>query len=739
MPPLDIFGGAPVLQNSVCNTTACIAASKYIRNHINFNVDPCSDFYQYTCGTWINSPPVREAYDQGEKTTEFTEWRIENNKKQMQIIEGTYEDFKKNIKSNGTGFHLDEQADLDKSNFDFFKSYYDVCKDVSLYNATGFTPIFEDIAMLQKEIVPVNATASQYGRAMAFFLQQGISILPFQAKLDISVEDHNRPKVMIGNTEALLSYTYDHDILLSLLAQAVGQPETNDYNAQVIIEASQRSGLELWSNSTIHTAADNYERIFSIIINAFNSSSSGLTFDSEGMSNYPSIPFADIQQALPAIDISVLLTTLSEGLEASAVPNFYYESSSAFLRYINDMFSTESKKSIQDFFVVRYIIDKYEHLSPTFLPELLSKTMPQLQDSAASNEMRTECSADTSMHFAFGLGRYYALENFGDENDRQKVLKFIENIRESLLIRIANSSWLDDQTKQAAIKKMKLAMTDAAYSISDPDWRSPDSIKQYYGNQTIDTRSYYHAKKAALLSTSKRNWNITSKMTQRIWDSLKYPDDLNAFYLSSSNSIAVLAGILRKPIYSTDVPEYLNFGSLGSAIGHEFVHGLDNEGRQFNGTGHLEDWWTPQTTKEYEERQQCFVEDYSKISILDEEGNKVFVDGEQTLGENIADAGGLSAAVDAYRIYIDKERQGQPEPSLPGFEQLTADQMLYISFGLFHCESLPPNHARDYERDEHAPNFARTNAVVQNSADFATVFNCQANTPMNKEEKCFLW
>ncbi|OBZ81533.1 hypothetical protein A0J61_10418 [Choanephora cucurbitarum] len=111
----------------------------------------------------------------------------------------------------------------------------------------------------------------------------------------------------------------------------------------------------------------------------------------------------------------------------------------------------------------------------------------------------------------------------------------------------------------------------------------------------------------------------------------------------------------------------------------------------------------------------------------------------KTLGENIADIGGLSTAVDAYRKYINKERNGQPEPSLPGLEHLTAEQMLYISFGLFHCESIPPNYANAYDTDFHAPFFARTNPVVRNNENFAAVFNCQADSPMNKKEKCHLW
>ncbi|KAI8375082.1 hypothetical protein EDC96DRAFT_562630 [Choanephora cucurbitarum] len=744
MPPIDLFTRAPVHSNNVCNTTACIAASEYILSRVNLTIDPCSDFYQYTCGSWINSPAVKEEYNQGIVSSDVTTFSLQNKRRQAQILESTYEDFKQQIKSNATGFHLEDQAELDKSNFEFYKSYYNVCKDTDLYRVNRFTPIFEDIMMIQKDIMPLNATASQYGRAMAFFIQQSLSVLPFEMDVTLSFLDHDKYEVLIGGSTALKDYTYDREVIVSRLNQVIGQPEAHGFNAQTTIEASQRSGLELWSNNTISTAVDNHERIVSYIRDIYNSSASDFKFEIEDLISSPAISFDAVQQALPNVDISVLLTTLSEGLESSAVASLGFRTAPSFLGDINDMLSTESEKSIQDFFTVQYIVDKYEYLAPSLFPELLNNTLLQQQNSTVSNTtvalMQLQCSEDTNTHFVYGLSRYYGLESFGDENDRQKTLKFIETIRESLLARISSNTWLDDQTKQAAINKMKLTKTDSAYSINNPDWRDPASIKQYYGNQTIDTRSYYHAKNSALLETSKRKWkNISAESTATIWDVLEYPGMINAAYLPNSNSIGVLLGILRKPMYDTGFPEYLNFGNLGSVIGHEFVHGLDNLGSRFNGTGHLENWWTPQAAKEYEERQQCFIEEYSKISIKDEEGNEVFVDGNQTLGENIADAGGLNAAVDAYKLYVRNERQGQPEPSLPGLEHLTPEQMLYISFSLFHCESVPPSQARIYETDVHAPSFARTNPVVQNNADFATTFNCPVDSPMNKKEKCYLW
>ncbi|KAI8369793.1 hypothetical protein EDC96DRAFT_573718 [Choanephora cucurbitarum] len=744
MSHLGLSARAPVLSNNVCNTTACIATSEYILSRVDLTVDPCSDFYQYTCGGWLNSPAVKENYAKGILTRESESRLAKNKLKETEILEGTYEDFKRRIKSNATGFHLDDQAELDRSNFELFKSHYDVCKDVNLYHINRFTPIFEDIVMLQKEIIPLNATASQYGRAMAFFLQQSISILPFQMSVTISFSEHNIRQVLIGGSPAFAKYIYDRETIVSRLAQVIGQPGADDSNAHTVKEASQRSGLELWSNSAISTAVDNHQKIVGLIGSIYNKFASNLTYDVTSVTNGPWISFDTVQQALPKIDMRALLKTLWRDIEEDAVGGLHFRTFPPFLKEINDMLSTESEKSVQDFFIVQYIVDKYDHLAPIYLRELLSNITSEQRNLTVSNDtaasMQLYCSRDTNAHFVYGLTRYFGLETFGDENDRQEVLRFIETVREALLTHISSNDWLDDQTKQFAINKMKMTKADAAYSVTDPDMRDPASIKRYYGNQKSDDRSFYHAKKAALLGTSERMWKALSPdFVLEIWYILDSPGTINAFHWPHINSIGILPGFLQKPSYSTDIPKYINFGAAGSTIGHEFVHGLDTKGKYFNGTGHIENRWSPQATKEYEERQKCFVGDYSKIFIMDEQGNKVFVNGQQTLNENIADIGGLSIAFDAYRNYIDKERQGQPEPSLPGLEHLSSEQMLYISYSLSKCEAIPPNQARFYATDEHAPNFARVNPVTQNNANFATVFNCPVDSPMNKKDKCHLW
>lgn len=206
-------------------------------------------------------------------------FKIENQAREAKILESTYEDFKQNIKANASGFHLDNQAELDKSNFELFKSYYDVCKNTKLYHVNRFTPIFEDIVMLQKEILLTNTSASQYGRAMAFFLQQSISILPFQMSVTISFSDYNTYQVLLGGSQVLSNYVYDRKKIVSRLVEVVGLPVVDNSNAQEVIEASQRSGLELWSNNRVSGAVDNHQRIVGLIGSIYSKFASNLTYE----------------------------------------------------------------------------------------------------------------------------------------------------------------------------------------------------------------------------------------------------------------------------------------------------------------------------------------------------------------------------------------------------------------------------------------------------------------------------
>jgi endothelin-converting enzyme len=205
--------------------------------------------------------------------------------------------------------------------------------------------------------------------------------------------------------------------------------------------------------------------------------------------------------------------------------------------------------------------------------------------------------------------------------------------------------------------------------------------------------------------------------------------DVNAYYVPPHNEIYINAAIMQSPFFDFDVPAYLNYGALGTILGHELSHGFDPHGRLFDQDGRYHDWWTNTTIRSFQERAECFADQYSNFTILNGTQN---VDGERTQAENIADAGGLNSAFAAWS----KHRETRPDENLPGLDFFTQEQLFFISFGTAFCSKQ--NEATTLylaSEDSHAPTAdVRITGAVANSRAFRESFNCRQKEPM-----CELW
>ncbi|XP_055908210.1 neprilysin-1-like, partial [Eupeodes corollae] len=178
----------------------------------------------------------------------------------------------------------------------------------------------------------------------------------------------------------------------------------------------------------------------------------------------------------------------------------------------------------------------------------------------------------------------------------------------------------------------------------------------------------------------------------------------------------------------------LNYGAIGTVLGHELMHGFDDSGRMFDRTGNMRQWWSNKTIDEYINRTQCFVEQYSQYQLLD---IGEYVDGELTLGENIADNGGMREAFYAYQKYVEKSGK---EDRLPGMENYSHEQLFFISFGYLWCETLTPAASHHVLEDVHCPGSIRLKGVLSNSEEFANTFNCKRGSAMFPDnKKCKIW
>jgi putative endopeptidase len=212
---------------------------------------------------------------------------------------------------------------------------------------------------------------------------------------------------------------------------------------------------------------------------------------------------------------------------------------------------------------------------------------------------------------------------------------------------------------------------------------------------------------------------------------LMTPQTVNAYYQPTNNEIVFPAGILQPPFFSKDFPAAMNYGGIGAVMGHELTHGFDDQGRKSDGDGVLREWWEPQVSAKFEKVAQCVSDQFSKFEV--EPG--VHVNGQLTLGENIADLGGVKEAYAAYKAW--EAKHGAPPPAVPG---LTNDQLLFVSFAQVWCTVQTPEFLRrQVTTDPHSPGAVRAVAAAMNSAAFRQAFSCKAGDKMVADPTCTVW
>ena len=188
---------------------------------------------------------------------------------------------------------------------------------------------------------------------------------------------------------------------------------------------------------------------------------------------------------------------------------------------------------------------------------------------------------------------------------------------------------------------------------------------------------------------------------------------------------------MQFPVFDVDVPPFVSYGAFGAVAGHELSHAFDSTGRHYDQNGNYTDWWTKNTVAEFEKRAQCFISQYGNFSIEGPNDKPLYVNGRLTLGENIADAGGLSASFSAWQ----RRRAEKTNQDLPGLGFFTQEQLFFVSYANWWCGTSRKETAinRIYT-DPHAPKWARILGTMANSKDFRDSFSCPV-----KEPTCELW
>lgn len=335
------------------------------------------------------------------------------------------------------------------------------------------------------------------------------------------------------------------------------------------------------------------------------------------------------------------------------------------------------------------------------------------------------CVTDTNQVMGFALGSLFVRRVFQGKS-KERAEEMIYSIRNAFKDNLPNLTWMDNRTRQLAREKAD----HINQMIGFPDFiLSPEKLNGKYEGLELDENNYFENNiKVNVLSLRENMEKINKPANKTEWEMT--PPMVNAYYTPTKNQIVFPAGILQTPFYDLSYPNSLNYGAMGVVMGHELTHAFDDQGREYDKDGNLYQWWYNETLKNFEERVKCFVDQYSTYKIDDNHLN-----GKQTLGENIADNGGLKAAFRAYEKWAERN----PEPQLPGLN-LTSKQLFFVGFAQVWCSISTPEALKlQVLNDPHAPAQYRVIGTLSNSQEFAREFNCPHGSNMNPEKKCVVW
>jgi putative endopeptidase len=391
-----------------------------------------------------------------------------------------------------------------------------------------------------------------------------------------------------------------------------------------------------------------------------------------------------------------------------------------FFKQVNGVLESESLDALRTYVTWHLLDGAALWLSQPFV-DASFKMQQALTGQKEIKPRWKRCVSSTDDALGEALGQRYVEQTFGADG-KQRMLKMVDALEKSLDQDIRNLPWMTEETKKQAKVKLDAIRNKIGY----PDvWRDYSSLKivrgDLLGNFLRANEFEAHRQIAKVGKPLDRTeWGMT-------------PPTVNAYYSPPRNEIVFPAGILQPPFFDKQADDAVNFGGIGMVIGHELTHGFDDQGRKFDPEGNLRDWWTAQDGTEFEKRASCIADEYSNFIAVDD----LKLNGKLTLGENTADNGGARIALMALEQMIAADPASSAAQTIAGF---TPQQRFFLGAGRSWCEKRRPEYQRMLVSvDPHSPGRYRINGVVRNMPEFQKAFNCKAGQPMVPENACRVW
>ncbi len=637
----------------------------------------CGNFYQYACGGWLKANPIPQDRSRYGRDTELED----QNELQLKAI-------LEKAAAGGAERTANEQKIGDA---------YASCMDVDAINTKGMTPLLSKVDRIglisSKEQLP-----SVLAKLLAVRVQPFFDLSADQDAADATsvIAEFDQPRLGLPERGY---YLRTDDKSKKLRDQYV------EHVAKVFVLAGE---------------PDARAKSDALAVLAFETELAKASLSNEERRDpravYHKVELAKFEQGMTSFGVASYLKDagLTDLQSLNVVSPAYFEQ-------LNKLLASTDLQTLKTF--IRWNMLRHAPVlaMPTPMDDEAFHFYGQVLSGQPEQQARWKrCVQEVDQQMGEALGQVYVAQHFSPE-DKQRTQLLASDIEAAMGRDIDQLPWMSDATKVQAKEKLHTI----ANKIGYPDtWRDYSSLKIVRGD------AFDNALEAGRFEEHRELAKIGKPVDRGEW--MMSPPTVNAYYNPQMNDVNFPAGILQPPYFDATEDDAVNYGDAGGVVGHELTHGFDDEGRQFDAHGNLKDWWTAEDAKKFTERSNCVVKEYDGFVAVDD----LHVNGHLTLGENLADLGGLKLA---YLAYIRRAEQ-QHVDLAQKTEGFTPAQRFFLSYAQGWCEGSRPEAMRlGVQTDPHSPEEFRVNGVVQNLPQFQEAFGCTTKQPMVAKTLCSVW
>ncbi|ELR61334.1 Membrane metallo-endopeptidase-like 1 [Bos mutus] len=702
-----------------CTTPGCVMAAARILQNMDPSMEPCNDFYQYACGGWLRRHVIPET---NSRYSVFDILRDE-----LEII----------LKA-----VLENSTTKDRPAVQKAKMLYRSCMNESEIEKRDSQPLLNILEVVGGWPVAMDKWNKSVGPQWELEQQLAVMNAQFNRRVLIDLfiwnDDQNSSRHII----------YIDQPTLGMPSREYYFKEGNNQKVReaylqfmVSVAMMLRADLNLPENSGL--VQEDMAQVLELETQLANVRPRPSSIHErrrqpclELRSGKREVACTVCQRATKGFNWTLFIQSVLSSVKIDLLPNeevVVY--GIPYLQNLEGIIDVYSPRTMQNYLIWRLVLDRISSLSQRF-KEARASYRKALYGTTVEEVRWRECVSYVNSNMESAVGSLYVKEAFsGDSKDVVKEL--IDKVRAVFVDTLDELSWMDESSKKKAQEKAMNIREQIGY----PDYILEEGNKhldEEYSNLNFSEHLYFENGLQNLKAGAQRSLKkLREKVDQNLW--IIGAAVVNAFYSPNRNQIVFPAGILQPPFFSKEQPQALNFGGIGMVIGHEITHGFDDNGRNFDKNGNMLDWWSNFSAQHFREQSECMVYQYGNYSwdLADDQN----VNGFSTLGENIADNGGVRQA---YKAYLKWVAEGGKDQQLPGLE-LTYQQLFFINYAQVWCGSYRPEFAiQSIKTDVHSPLKYRqvTLAVLgslQNLGAFADAFHCANGSPMHPTVRCRVW